>query len=176
MSLEKRRLVMKSFITSQFGYCPVVWMFHSRTLNNRINAIHERALRIVYKNYNSTFDELLVCDNSVRVHYRNLQQLAIEIFKFKNNLSPEIMNNVFEAKEESYNLRNATGLKRVGAKTVRYGTETVRFIAPKLWNMIPDAIKSSNSINHFKSQIKKWKPSNCSCRLCKIYVQNVGFI
>ena len=145
-------------------------------MNNRINAIHERALRIVYKNYNSTFDELLVYDNSVRVHYINLQQLAIEIFKFKNNLSPEIMNNVFEAKEESYNLRNATGLKRVGARTVRYGTETVRFIAPKLWNMIPDAIKNSNSINHFKSQIKKWKPNNCPCRLCKIYVQNVGFI
>ena len=52
MSLEKRRTLMKAFIESQFNYCPLIWMFHSRTLNNKINHIHERALRTVYSNYN----------------------------------------------------------------------------------------------------------------------------
>ena len=50
MDTKKRRVLMKAFITSQFSYCPLVWMFHSRTLNNRINKIHERALRLAYKN------------------------------------------------------------------------------------------------------------------------------
>ena len=59
MSITQKRIIMKSFIESQFGYCPLVWMFHSRSLNNRINHIHERALRIVYKDYYSSFEELL---------------------------------------------------------------------------------------------------------------------
>ena len=60
MSTKKRKLIMNSFITSQFGYCPLVWMFHSRELNNRINRIHERSLRIVYNDKQSTFHELLI--------------------------------------------------------------------------------------------------------------------
>ena len=77
---------MNAFITSQFGYCPLVWMFHSREMNNRINRIHERSLRIVYKNKQSTFQELLDRDKSVSVHHSNIRKLAIEIFKVKNNL------------------------------------------------------------------------------------------
>ena len=50
MDLNKRRNLMKYFITSQFSYCPLIWMFHSRSLNNKINRIHERALRLVYQN------------------------------------------------------------------------------------------------------------------------------
>ena len=56
MSQDKLRLLLKAFIESQFGYCPLVWMFHSRTLNNRVNKIHERALRLVYKDNKLTFD------------------------------------------------------------------------------------------------------------------------
>ena len=55
INFEQRRMIMKAFITSQFSYCPLVWMFHSRKSNNRINRLHERSLRIVYNNYNSTF-------------------------------------------------------------------------------------------------------------------------
>ena len=62
MSTNKLRIIMKSFIESQFGYCPLVWMFHSRTLNNKINKLHERALRLVYKDYNLSFGELLIKD------------------------------------------------------------------------------------------------------------------
>ena len=64
MSQDKLRLLMKAFIESQFGYCPLVWMFHSRTVNNRINRLHERGLRIVYKDHNLYFDEILRKDNS----------------------------------------------------------------------------------------------------------------
>ena len=70
MDLNKRRNLMKAFITSQFSYCPLIWMFHSRNLNNKINRIHERALRLVYQN-NLSFSELLDLDNSVTVHQKN---------------------------------------------------------------------------------------------------------
>ena len=58
-NLAQRRLITNAFIFSQFGYCPLVWMFHSRKLNNRIKNIHERALRIVCRVYESTFQQLL---------------------------------------------------------------------------------------------------------------------
>ena len=59
MSLYQRRMIMKSFIMSQFGHCPLIWMNHNRSLNNNINRIHERALKIVYRDKKSTFKELL---------------------------------------------------------------------------------------------------------------------
>ena len=55
MNLAQRRSIMKAFICSQFGYCPLVWMFHSRKINNRVNSLHERALRVVYRDYNAKF-------------------------------------------------------------------------------------------------------------------------
>ena len=53
-----RLMIMKSFITSHFGCCPLIWMFHSRPLDNKINSIHERALRTTYNDRKSTFDQL----------------------------------------------------------------------------------------------------------------------
>ena len=66
IDLNKRRSPMKAFITSQFSYCSLIWMFHIRNLNNKINRIHEQALRLVYQN-NLRFSELLDLDNSVTV-------------------------------------------------------------------------------------------------------------
>ena len=92
MSLQKHR--MKSFINSQFNYCPIFWMCHSRSLNNKVNLIRERALRIVYQDFQSSFSALLVKGNSFTI--KNLQLLAIDIFKVKMNISPEIMNKIFD--------------------------------------------------------------------------------
>ena len=97
---------MNAFITSQFSYCPLIWMFHSRTLNNRINKIHEKALRLVFKNETfSSFDDLLKRDKSVSIHQRNLQILATEIYKTKNDLGPKIMKDTFHFIQKPYNLR-----------------------------------------------------------------------
>ena len=80
MNLSKQKALMKTFVIFQFNYCPLVWMFHSRKQSHRINSIHERALRVTYQNYQSTFLQLLQKDNSVTIYQRNLQVLAAEIF------------------------------------------------------------------------------------------------
>ena len=72
MSLEKRRTLMKAFIESQFSYCPLIWMLRSRALNNKTNYIHERALRTVYYDYNSSFYELLDEDDTFKIHQKNV--------------------------------------------------------------------------------------------------------
>ena len=93
MSLHKRRNVMKAFLKSEFGYCPLVWIFHGyRSLNNSMDKLHERALRLVYRDETSAYEDLLRKNGSSKIHHRNIHKLAIEIFKFKNGLSPPIMN------------------------------------------------------------------------------------
>ena len=71
MNIQKRRTIVKSFVTSQFSYCLFIRIFYSRRLNNKINSIHERAPRITYQDNTSTFQELLNKDNSVSIHHRN---------------------------------------------------------------------------------------------------------
>ena len=88
-------------------------------------------------NDNSSFDDLLEKDNSVRIHHKNLQSLATEIFKWKLGESSEIMNEIFNLNNQPYNLRNKSELRRVCVRTVRYGTETISFFGPKIWDIIP---------------------------------------
>ena len=106
-------------------------MFHNRTLNNRINALHEKALRLVYNDSSLSFEELLILDNSFTIHHRNLQKLATEMFKVKHHLSPTFMNNVFVDSTNPYNLRNPPEFNTYNIHTVYNGTETISFRGPK---------------------------------------------
>ena len=176
MYQNKLLTLMKAFVESQFGYCPLIWMFHSRTLNNRINRLHKRALRLVYKNSNLTFEELLRKDNSFSIHHRNLQKLATEIYKVKNNLSPILMKDIFQERIIPYKLRNTNPFQASNVKTVYNGTETLSFRGPKTWALVPESIKNAISLKEFKTKIKQWEPKGCECRLCRKYIQNLGFI
>ena len=91
MDQSKLRTLMRAFITSQFQYCPLIWMFHSRQLNKKINKIQKRALRITYEDAESTYSELLEKDCAVTVHTKNLQLLMTEMYKTKNGLDLSFM-------------------------------------------------------------------------------------
>ena len=146
-------------------------MFHSRIVNNKINRLQKKALRILYGDYKSKFDELLEKDSSFTIHHSNIETLAIEIFKFLNGLSPHFMNDVFQVKSPApYYLKHKNELC---SKTVAYGTESVSFMAPKIWPIVPQELKNSQSLYFFKKGIRKWKPN---CWLHKTYLQHVGFI
>ena len=176
INIYKRKILMRAFIFSQFGYCPVIWMLHNRALNNRINRLHERALRIVYNDSTSCFQALLQKDNSVSIHHRNIQILATEMFKVRNGLSPKILNEIFIPTTQPYNLRRNDSFNIRRVHSVRNGTESLSYLGPKIWNILPNEIKSANSLKIFKTKIKNWIPKNCPCRLCKSYIPNVGFI
>ena len=176
LSEDKLKVLMKTFIQSQFNYSPLVWMFHNRMLNHKINKLQERALRIVYKDNTSTSQELLDKDSCVTIHQRNLQRLAIEMFKIKNHLSPLLMQELFTEKIHQYDLRNKRTWESYNLRTVKYGTETVRYMGPKTWKLVPNDIKESKSLTEFKTKIRSWKPTECTCRLCKLYIHDLGFL
>ena len=95
LSENKRKVLMKYFVIPQFSYCPIIWMYCQRQSNNLINRIHERALRITYKDYTSDFANLLRKDRSVTIHQRNVHALASEVFKTVNDQNPIFMKNIF---------------------------------------------------------------------------------
>jgi hypothetical protein len=170
---EKKRILMNAFIESQFSNCPLIWMFCSSKLNARINSLHKRALRFVYSDFTSTFEELLIQDNSVTVHQRNIQLVAIEMFKVIKGLIPPLMKELFVFDPSS---RNRTFL-RPNVNYKNTGENTIRYFGPIVWDeMLPEKFKSIETLVKFKEEIKTWKPINCPCSLCKTYIGGVGYV
>ena len=176
-NLDQRVLLMKSFVQSQFAYSPLVWMFHDRGLNNKINNIHERALRFVYRDDVSSFGNLLKRDNSVTIHHRNIHTLATELYKVNSGEATDIISDIFVKNNNVGRiLRSNNPFFLPQVNTVHFGHDSLKYFGSKVWGIIPHDIKSSESLSVFKSAIKKWIPSQCPCRLCRDYLQGVGYI
>ena len=86
----------------------------------------------------------------MKIHQKNLQILATEIYKVKNDLGPKIMADIFHFVEKPYNLRNNSIMQRQANRTIYFGTEIISFLAPNLWELIPSKIKSARSLNIFE--------------------------
>ena len=90
----------------------------------------------------------------MKTHQKNLQILATEIYKVNNDLGPNIMADIFHFAEKPYNLRNDSIMPRQANRTVDFETESISFLAPKVWGLIPSEIKSAKLPNIFKAKIK----------------------
>ena len=141
MDLSKKLILMNAFFDSQFNYCPLIWMCHSRKRYHKINRLHEKCLRIIYNDRTSSYEELLSKDDSVFMHHKNLQKFVIEIYKVANGLYPGIMNEVFQFPIQSHsNLRNNTNFRTPSFNTIFKGKDNVccwiYMIIPLILNMI----------------------------------------
>ena len=168
---------MKAFIISQFSYCPLVSMFHSRNAKNRVSKIHETALRLVYDDrpYLS-FIELLIKNKSVSIHQRNLQLLATDIFKVKNGVSTGLTEDNFHFVNKPYHLRNNRILFRKRNRTVFYGTESLSSLAPRIWELIPQSLKDETQLSQLKLKLKHGLPANVHAGCVKnILVMLISF-
>ena len=96
------------------------------------------------------------------------------MYKVANGISPEIINEVFKLREEThYHLRHTTQFLVDPIHSVFNGRESAFYLGPKILEQIPTEIKNNNSLVRFKKEIKKWKPLNCSCRICKTFMQTL---
>ena len=126
MSLKRPRVLMKSFIKSQFKYCPLVWMCRDKTSDNLINHLQECALRTVYNDNVSAFEKLLEKDNSVTIHVRNLRILATELYKTKEDLATPIMHEIFEERNIQYKLCSQNDFQLESMKRVNCGLRALK--------------------------------------------------
>ena len=92
MDISRRKILMNVLFRSQFNYCPLIWMCYNRSLNQKVNRLHERCLPIIYSDKKSSFDELLDEDESVSIHHQNIQKLGLEMFKVINSENSQIVN------------------------------------------------------------------------------------
>ena len=145
-------------------------------MNDKINHIHERALRLVYQDYTTSFNDLLKKDNSLTFHYRNIHQVAIEMFKVKHDLSPPFMKEIFTYISNDKGTRSGDTFARPNVRTVYKGEQSLRSFGPIVWNtMLPPELKLCKSLSEFKLRIKSWIPRNCPCKLCKNFFPGLGY-
>ena len=91
-------------------------------------------------------------------------------------MAPEILTEIFPEKQSNYSLRNSTTLQGRSIKTTLYVSETISSLGTKICDTLPTKLKRIVSPTLFKKKIREWAPKDCPCRLCKTYVQNIGFI
>ena len=173
-TFHQKSTLIKAFFEFQFRFCSLTWMFHSRKSNNKINLLHERALMMIYNDQILSFQELL--DHFFTVHHFDIQSLAIEMFKVINNIATTITGDLFTT-YHSYNLRPKSKFVVPSVRKLHNGQNSIQYYGPPLiWKMIPGHIKDSETLDIFKGKIRKWKPINCPCGLCKKYIPNLRFI
>ena len=85
-----------------------------------------------------------------------MQTLMIEIYKMKNNLNPPIMDNMFERRNNTYNLRNFQEFATKRKRTVKMGLETLNYRSPQLWSILPENLRQINWLVQFKESVRKW--------------------
>ena len=160
---------------AQFKYCASIWMFCSRNSNKKISRRHERALRLVYDDYSSSFETLLERNSSFTIHHQNIQNMLIEIYKSLNKASGEnFFDSLFKSKfrQSQFPLE----LKMPFCNSVYHGKNSIRYFGPQIWNFVPFEIRNAATLEDFSRKIKCWKPEECPCRLCMRYEREVGFV
>ena len=177
VTLHQKRTLIKVFFESQFRYCSLTLIFRSRKSNNKINLLHKRDLRMTYNDQISSFQELLDKDNSFTVHHFNIQSLAIEMFKVINNIAATIIDDLFTT-YHSYNLRSKSKFVVPSVRTVHNGQNSIQYYQLRSLYLEYDArfIKDCETLHIFKGKTRKWKPINCSRRLYKKHISNLGSI
>ena len=154
MNLSKRRLLMNSFFKTQFNYCPLMWMCDSRENNRKINRLHERCLRTIHNDKQSSFNGLLEKDGCILIHERNLQVLVTEMYKVSSGLSTPLMKDIFPMNRNPYNLRQNSQFSRPPINTDYHGTKSISNLLPKIWDLIPSNLKEISELDKFKKAIK----------------------
>ena len=164
LSLNAKRILINSYIISNFSYCRLVWMFSTAKSLNNIESLQKRALRFLYNDYSISYEGLLEKAGKVKMNAYRLRNLCVEIFKTINKLNPESMNNskVKENKRvvrEQYKLH----LETPEWNQVTFGAKSLKVYGSKVWNSLPTHFKTSENLIQFKSLMKNWNGNSCSC-------------
>ena len=174
LSMKQKRLLYMSFIEAQFKYCPKPWMFCSWSCNNKINKLQKRELRLVYDDYESSFDVLINKHKSFSIHHQNIQKLMTDVYKSLNKASPDsFFDSMFTSKWRQDPLQYDLLVPSVN--TVTTGKDSAKYLGAMRWNSVPSHLRQQDLLEKFCDLIKKWKP-DCKCKLCKNYIKHVAYI
>ena len=143
---------------STFDYCPAVWMFCGKANSDRLEKLNERALRIVYNDYVSSYDCLLEKSNVLSLSMLRLKYMIIEVYRCVNRLNPEYMNNMFTIKDTNYSMRDGSIVVQPKFNNTTFGYRSFSYYGAKLWNAIPSDLKTikPENFSKFKKDLHGW--------------------
>ena len=101
---------------------------------------------------------------------------SIEIFKIKKGFAPPIMESILKGRNNTYNVRNFQEFETERKRTEYFALEVISYRSPQLWSLLPEHMRQLNSLHQFKRSARHCVWNTCTCRLCKVYLQNVGFL
>ena len=177
LNFNAKRVLINSYIISNFNYCPLVWIFSTAKSLNKIESLQKRALRFLYNDYSISYEGLLEKSGKVKMSVNTLRNLCVEIYKTINKLNPEFMNNIFKVKENKRLVREQykLNLETPEWNQVTFGEKSLEVYGPKVWNSLPFHIKTSENLIQFKNLIKNWNGNSCSFSLHKVSYSLVSF-
>ena len=161
MSFKQKRILMKTFAESPFGYCPLTWMFHSRKVNSKINHLQVRSSRIFYNDHVNSFEDLLKKGNSFKNKHENIQSLARELFKVEKGIPKPILCDIFP-------LRSHTDFSVSCLNVTHFCWNSLRYC--KVWNIVPLELKDQRDVEIFKSERMETKAlwMYLVCHICTV--------
>ena len=169
LSVETKILIYKSFIKSNFNYCPLVWHFCSKSSTAKMEKLQYRALRLVFSDFNSSYEALLERANMPTLHVNRIRLIAIETFKILHKMSPVYLHDLVSYKESNYSFRysydNLADVPRVS--TTRYGKPTFSYEAAVVLNSLPNELRKVEDFGEFRRLVHTWGGSSCKCSMCK---------
>lgn len=164
LNFNCRMTIFKSFILANFNYCPIIWHSCSAKSAHKLERLQERALRFVYHDYTSSYEDLLSRDNLPTLHLRRIRSIAFEVHKLINNIGAPYNFNLFQKKFS--NLRNSGDLDLPRTKSIKHGTRSLSYQGAFIWNQMPSSLKSCVDFKSFRSLLSKWTPGRCRCAMC----------
>ena len=167
LSTETKILIYKSFIRSNFNYCPLVWHFCSKTSSAKMEKLQYRALRLVFNDFDSSYETLLEKVNMPTLHVSRIRLMAIETFKIVHKMSPVYLHDLLSYKNSTYSFRydNLVDVPRV--RTTKYGKSTFCYEAAQVWNSLPNNLRKVDDFKEFRRLISTWSGPSCKCSMCK---------
>ena len=168
LGIDEKKVLVNSFVLSNFNYYPLVWFISSTRSWKKIENLQKRALRFLLNDYESSYEKLLEKSDKSTINLQSHRSLCFEVFKTIYDLNPSFMNDLFQLGESNRPVREKYRLNLNVPKTnqVRFGTKSLRNLAPKIWNSLPPNIKSVDNLNSFKALIKNWDGTSCNCIIC----------
>ena len=163
---EKSRIsVYTTFISSNFNYCPVAWIFCGRKNSLKLEKLQERALRFVFNDLTTSYQDLLARGNFLSLSAYRLYFLGIEMYKCKKNVNPSHINSLFSKRYFNYALRDCNKFDQSIFNTIKFGYKSFSYYGAKLWNELPLGVKESNTLSNFKRSMKQWCRTDACNRL-----------
>ena len=146
---EAKLHLFKAAILPHLTYCHLVWHFCRASDTRRLERVQERELRAVFKDKQSSYQQLLVKANYIiklpSLYNRRLQDICILMYKVKHNLCPRTICDMFLTNSHAYNLRHKD-FYQPSFNTVTHGKHSIRYLGPRLWSKIPSKDRSAASL------------------------------